>query len=160
MRSRIVALFLSLFSMAATGADVRVRPDDLRGRTWVLRADALYLHDPGTGVPARRFALPGWVYVTPRFACEPDLVVEPGGAVLVSSNIVPSLWRVDPQDSSTTVLKIDLDPESVKDLGFTSLQWVEPGVMQANGSTERSRWRIDLANRRAVKLEGSAWDCE
>jgi hypothetical protein len=157
----VIAPFLALSCAADPAGDVRVRRDELRDRTWVLRADALYLYEHRHATQARRFALPGWVYVTPRSACEPDLLVEAGGTVIVSSNIVPKLWRIDPEASSAVELELELQPETHKDFGFTTLRFAEHGALHAGSSIDRSRWQIDLSNRRAIKLEGSvAGACE
>lgn len=135
---------------------ILVRRDELRARTWLLRADALYLYEDEPGTRARRFALPGWIYVTPRLAREPDLLVEAGGTVLVSSNIVPALWRVDPEASSTTELELELHPETSRDFGFTTLRFAQNGALHASGSIDRSRWQVDLLNRRAIRLGGAS----
>lgn len=147
----LATLFLS-FTSAADPGDVRVRRDEPRARTWVLRADALYLRE--TGARERRFVLPGWVYAAPPQASEPDLLVEPGGSVIVSSNVVPSLWRVDPQASRIEEMKLALDPATDRDVGFTALRAAEHGTITANATTDRSRWKIDLSSRRATKTDG------
>jgi hypothetical protein len=154
-----LGLFLS-FSWACASSvpqahDILVRRDALRDRTWALRADALYLYESRTGTRARRFTLPGWIYVTPRFACEPDLLVEATGTVIVSSNIVPNLWRVDPDASTTVELQLVLEPEAGRDLGFTALRFATHGALHAGGSTDRSRWQIDLLNLKAIRLESA-----
>jgi hypothetical protein len=150
-----LALLLALPCAAAPAGDIRVRRDELHARIWVLRADALYLYPYDSQAPARRFTLPRWIYVISRSACEPDLLVEAGGTVIVSSNIMPSLWRVDPEASSAIELELEAQPQTTRELGFTALRWAGPGALHARGSLDRSRWLIDLPNRSATKLEGA-----
>ena len=155
MRARSVLILPALFLALSSAADpIRVLCDEPRDRTWILGTDAVYLHERGISTPPRRFALPGWIYLKPPYAREPDLLVEPGGTVIVSSNIMSRLWRIDADAASTEELDIALQPGSDRDFGFSALEMMGHGALRATSSTDRSRWQIDLAARSASRVGG------
>ena len=161
---RCLALTLALalgLALPCAADDIRIRRDELRDRTWILRGDALYSYEYGPGGTSRRFALPGWIHVSARNACAPDVFIEAGGSVIVSSNIVPSLWRVDPTVANAVELSMEVSPATRKDFGFASLQTTENGELHGRGSIDRSLWLVDLANRSAIQLdETHATSCD
>jgi hypothetical protein len=131
---------------------LRIRVDDARRSVWILATDALYRYERVSG-QTKRYPLPGWIHVSRSFACLPDLVVEPTGMVIASSNVVPSLWRVDPETSRVEMLEIQLGPEAHRDMGFTGLELVNQGLLLARSSIDQSLWRIDLPAKRAWRHE-------
>jgi hypothetical protein len=147
----LLIVFLSLFAAAAGArppeAKLRemralvVRADDLRDRTWVLSVDAVYLFE---GERVRRFALPRWIYVLQPHASLPDLLVEPNGDAIVSSNITPSLWRIEPATSRFAEIPVALAYRAGRDMGFTALRRAEDGTLAATSTIDGSPWRIDL----------------
>ena len=156
-RNLLAALAAAAFAMPLTasaaeplGEAVRIRHDDLRNRTWVVGVGGAYLLE--AGAPARRFRLPGWVLLACAGDCQPDLMVEPGGTVLVSSNIQPDLWRVDPEASTAVRMPIAPEGDAMKDVGFTGLRHGEHGQIDVTGTLDGAAWQIDLAAGRAVKL--------
>jgi len=76
-------------------------------------------------------------------------VVEPDGAVLVSSNIVPDLWRVDAAAPAVTRLRFTLEQDATRDFGFASLRFTAEGALHAVGSIDGGAWRIDMGASRA-----------
>ena len=158
----VVVLSGSIIPCAAAfqphdGEPLRVRHDAPRQRTWYLVAgDGVYLQEEG-GDALWRFALPGWVNTVRTQASDPDLVVEPDGSLLVSSNIVPDLWRVDADSRAVARLRVAPDQDTTKDFGFASLRIAGDGVLYAIGSIDGGGWRIDVeagrAQRRAPQPE-------
>jgi hypothetical protein len=151
VRFTVLLLFaLSVVPLAAAqdGHVLRIQADHSRGRIWVLALDALYLQER-SGPALRRFPLPGWMHLTRAQAGLPDLIVDSDGTAIASSNVVPHLWRVDPERASVDLLEIDLGADERRDMGFTSLSIVNPGVIRARSSMDQGSWRIDLGARRA-----------
>jgi streptogramin lyase len=135
---------------ALAGEPVRTVQDASRDRVWVLESDALYLHE---GAQKRRFELPGWVYVTDAYACAPAVALDAQGAAVVTSNVVPVLWRIDPAKAQVTSHELTLDADADKDVGFSGLAYApEQGVFYAVSATYGSLWRIDPLLRRAQKI--------
>lgn len=128
---------------------VRVLPDESRSRVWILTSRAVYLRE--SGAPTKRFTMPGRVHMDCAGDCQPDLLVEPAGSVLVSSNIQPDLWRIDPEAASSVKVPIALEQDSGKDFGFTQLRFGPHGQIDVRGTLDRAEWQIDLAAQRASK---------
>jgi len=148
---KVVAASLSLLAANALAAEpLRTVHDASRNRVWVLERNALYLHQ---GAQKQRYELPGWIYASEPYACSPDVAVDAQGAAVVSSNVVPVLWRVEPAKGQVTRHELALDADSDKDVGFSGLAYVpEQGVFFAVSATYGSLWRIDTLLRRAQKI--------
>lgn len=148
---KTIAVSLSLLVANAFAAEpLRTVQDASRNRVWVLESDALYLHD---GARKMRFELPGWVYAIDAYACAPDVAVDPQGAAIVTSNVVPVLWRVEPGRAQVTRHELALDADTDKDVGFSGLAYApDQGVFFAVSATYGSLWRIDALLRRAQKI--------
>lgn len=129
-----------------------VRADAARNRLWILDPDALTLYDNTNGRRLRRIVLPEATLADPADACPPDVAFDSAGTVYVSSNVVPVLWRVDPQRFEVTRMEITLDADTDKDLGFTGLSFAGDGVLLATGTTFAALWRIDLRTASASKV--------
>jgi len=138
--------------VAVESQALRVSLDRTYGRRWELEWNAAVAYDGKTG------ALIGRVPITAsqsgaRGTCRPDLIVSRSGAVLVSSNAEPVVFRIDP--SSFEVRRYDIAPnaEHDKDFGFSALAWdVEEKVLYARGSTTGTMWRIYLDSGMATKV--------
>lgn len=135
---------------------LRVERVDAQGnRRWVLNQEGLSVYDQTNGRRLRRITLPDWTLAGPSDACAPDLVLDASGAAIVSSNVVPVLWRIDPQRFDVRLISLTLQDDADKDVGFTRLFAVGDGTLLANGATFDSLWRIDLTARTAARV-GSA----
>jgi hypothetical protein len=164
--SRRLAAILVLLVSACDGSVRRegrpeiefqlVRIDAERNRRWVLELDALTVYDNLNGRRLRRIILPDWVVAGPRDGCPPGLVVEGPGSVLISSNVMPVLWRVGSERFELTRIEVELDSDTDKDVGFSNLSLASDGTLLASGSTVSAQWRIDLARARATKLAPQA----
>jgi len=79
----------------------RQRSDPVRQRVWILGSQGLFLQDRSAGTLVE-VALPSWQWVDEPYGCPPDLALGPDGEAVVSSNIVPVLWRIDPKTLAVT----------------------------------------------------------
>ena len=129
-----------------------VRVDAERNRLWVLEPETLSLHDNISGRRLRRIALTEPFFVGEDQACAPDIAWDATGTVFVSSNVLPVLWRIDPQGFEITRIELELGADGDKDVGFTGLSFAEGGVLIAAGTTYASLWRIDLRTASASKI--------
>jgi hypothetical protein len=156
-----ISLFLSTAGALAQApqpsAALRTVYDPARNQFWVLQRDGVYLHDASTRALKQRFELPDWIYVRRSYSCAPDLAIDARGAAVVSSNVVPVLWRVDPVKSTVTRHELVLDTDADKDIGFTGLVYApDQGVFFAASAAHGTLWRIDPLLRRAQRVPLSA----
>ena len=94
--------------------------------------------------------LPGWQWAGAPYGCLPVLALGPRGEVVVTSDVLPKLWRVDPETLAVTVHAPALDERADRDVGFSALSYsARHGAYFAVGSTPGSLWRIDPLLRRA-----------
>jgi hypothetical protein len=129
-----------------------VRTDAARNRLWILEREALTLYDNTNGRQLRRMVLPEWVLLGARYSCPPDLALDSSGAVFVSSNVLPVLWRVGPQRFEITRIELALDADADKDVGFTGLSLAGDGTFLAAGTTFASLWHLDPRTASARKI--------
>ena len=77
----------------------------------------------------------------------------PRGEVLVTSDVVPAVWRVDARTLAVSVHPLALDADADKDVGFTSIAYSRvAGAYFARGSIDGACWRIDASLGSARKL--------
>ncbi len=126
--------------------------DAARNRVWSIANRVILLSNDQTGAIVRQFLLPGWINLDEQFSCAPDLIVDAVGNVVVSSNIEPTLWRIDAQSLDIERLEIRLDSDGDKDFGFTRLAYASPDELVALNTIQGSLWRIHLSAQRASKL--------
>ena len=127
--------------LTVTRYDVRV--DRARSRTWRLTSEGLELQKAGDGA-AVALPLPGWVVAGPADACPPDLAIGPKGEVVVTSNVISTLWRVDPETLAVSVHPVALEAEGGRDIGFTSLMYSVPhGAFFAVSHAHGAVWKIN-----------------
>ena len=87
------------------------------------------------------------------YGCPPDLALGPKGEAVVTSNIVPILWRIDPDTLAVSVHELVLDADNDKDVGFSGLRYsTEHGVFFAASDVHGSLWRIDPLLRKGQKV--------
>lgn len=129
-----------------------VRVDAQRNRLWVLDPEALTLYDNLNGRRLRRLALPDPFLVGDQHACPPDIALDAAGTVFVSSNVLPVLWRIDPQRFEVTRIALSMDADTDKDFGFTGLSFAGDDILIAAASTFASLWRIDIRKASATKI--------
>ena len=157
----VVVVFLaacdtSAFEAQAAGAAplMRYQADSARHRVWALTPDGASVHEAASP-DSVDIALPGWQWVGAPYACLPALALAPDGAALVTSNIVPVVWRIDPVTLAVTVNQLKLDADTDKDVGFSALVYSpRHAAYFAMSDVHGSLWRIDaqLKNARKMKL--------
>ena len=134
----------------------RHRVDAARNRIWSLGSDGVQLQDAGAP-QAIRIALPGWLWVGAPYSCMPDLALGPNGEAVITSNIIPTLWRIDPETLAVSVHPLALDADTEKDVGFSGLAYsARHAAFFAASDINGSLWQIDPRLRRAQKITLSA----
>lgn len=148
---RFSAAALLLASASAVADPLRYREQPERGRAWVINAQGLFLEQAGK--PRRAVTLPEWQWAGEPYACAPDVAIGPRGEVLVTSNVLPVLWRIDPETLAVSKHSLQLDADADKDVGFSGLVYSERhGAYFAVSGLHGSLWRIDPLLRRAQKI--------
>lgn len=152
------------FSLAAgnTGAaevgktpDVRLRIqlDAQRNRVWLLTDVGVAIYDAAAPDKVLRVPVPGWQFAGDPYGCLPDLALGPKGEAVISSDVVPVLWRVDPESLAVTRHELQLDADPDKDVGFTVLTYLpEQGEFLAVSGLHGTVWRIDGQLRQAHRM--------
>jgi hypothetical protein len=120
-------------------------------RTWVLDADGVYLQQAGKArIPVK---LPEWQWAHEPYACPPAIAIGPRREALVTSNVLPVLWKIDPETLAVTVHHLQLDADTDKDVGFSGLAYsARDGAYFAVSELHGTLWRIDPLLRRAQKI--------
>ena len=150
---RILATSLAFFASGAFAEPLRVVQDPARNRTWRLERDAVYVQE---AAKTRRIELPGWLHADDSWVCRPDLAVDARGTAVVTSNVAPIVWRIDPETSAVSQHELVLDAEQGREVGFTGLTYAsDQDAFFAVSATQGSLWRIDPMLRRAQKIPTS-----
>lgn len=123
-----------------------------RGQVWMLSAGGLFVRD-ARSKQWSAIHLPGWQWAGEPYARMPDVAIGPKGEAIVSSNVVPQVWRVDPDTLAVTVHTLELDADHDKDVGFSVLVHSPQHLgFFAVSPMHGSLWRIDLNLRRAQRI--------
>jgi hypothetical protein len=97
--------------------------------------------------------LPGWIYVHESYACPPELALGPKGEAVVTSNVIPTLWRVDPSTLEVSEHPLALDVDDGSELGFTAIAYsTEHAAYFAISGAHGTLWKIDPSLRLAQKI--------
>lgn len=132
---------------------LRVAVDAERGRVWALQPDGVHVHALH---PKRKLAhvpLPGWIVAGEPDGCVPDLALDRWGDAVVTSDVVPVLWKVHAGSFSVSRHELALDADTDRDVGFAGLvRSPEHGVFFAVSFHHGTLWRIDPTLRRAEKV--------
>jgi hypothetical protein len=132
---------------------LRARADAARNRLWVLTRDGVELYEAGTREKLAHIALPGWLWLHEPYSCPPDLALGPQGEALISSNVLPTLWRIDPVTLAVSRHELALSEDNDRDVGFSGLAYsAEHGDFFAISALQGSLWRIDPALGTARKI--------
>jgi hypothetical protein len=135
---------------------LRFQKDPVRERGWILTPNGVLLFDFKMRQTTAHVRLPQWVWASEAFICLPDLALGPKGEAVISSNVVPTLWRVDPATLAVTRHELVLDAETTKDIGFTGLTYSAAQGAYFAVSHFGALWRIDPLLRRAQNIPLSA----
>ena len=131
---------------------VRYAVDPAHNRVWFLTREGLSVYDVGR---SKRIAvpLPGWVSVGAPYGSPPDLALGPKGEAVVTSNVLATLWSIDPDTLAVSVHPLALDADADKELGFTGLVYSsEHDAFFAVSDVHGSLWRIDRGLDTARKI--------
>jgi hypothetical protein len=124
--------------------------DRERNRSVSLTREGVLIHK-SVARPIR-VELPGWIYAGAPH-CPPALALGPQGEVVVTSNVIPTIWRVDAETLAVTVHPLALNSDQDKDVGFAAVTYVpQQGAYIAHSKALRSVWKIDRALKQAEKL--------
>ena len=130
---------------------LRYQVDEVRERSVWLTRDGVLVYSAADSRPVA-VSLPGWLHVGAPH-CPPDLALGPKGEIIVTSNVVATLWRIDPETFAVTVHPLALDTDTDKDIGFAALVYsAEQAAFIAYSDVQRSIWKIDPALSGAAKL--------
>ena len=142
MRNKILWFLAAVSLLSSTAA---------AEQAWVLNADGVYLQQ--VRKPRVAVTLPGWQWAHEPYACPPAIAIGPRGEALVTSNVLPVLWKIDPQTLAVTVHHLQLDADTDKDVGFSGLVYSAPdNAYFAVSELHGTLWRIDPLLRRAQKI--------
>lgn len=142
---------------AARPQVLRAELDAARGRVWTLEADGVEVYDARRGDKLRSVRLPGWTWVGWPDACSPGLALGASGEAVITSNVLPVLWRVDGESFEVTRHDLALEDPAGKDIGFSGLTYsAARNAFFAVGGLEGSLWSVDPALSRARPIALSA----
>jgi hypothetical protein len=142
MRNKVLWFFAAVSLSSATAA---------AEQTWVLSVDGVYVQQARK--PRLEVKLPGWHWAHEPYACPPAVAIGPRGEALVTSNVLPVLWKIDADTLAVTVHRLQLDADTDKDVGFSGLVYsARDGAYFAVSELHGTLWRIDPLLRRAQKI--------
>ena len=133
---------------------VRSLRDPARARVWSLTVDGVLVNNAQASVNTI-VTLPGWTWADAPWSCTPDMAIGPGGEAVVTSNVLPIVWRIDPDTLAVSEHPLTLDADGDKDLGFTGLTYShEHEAYFAVSGPHGTLWKIDsgLTHGRKVAL--------
>jgi len=136
------------------GSD-RHQVDLVRNRVWVLTENSVVLYQNAqrerTVIP-----LPEWLWAGAPYGCPPALALGPKGEAIVTSNVVPTLWRIDPATLEVSIHRLELNTDTDKDVGFSGFAYSSRhGKYFAVSSTHGSVWSVDPLLKKAQKVQTS-----
>jgi hypothetical protein len=132
---------------------LRVQLDAERNRVWLLTGEGVAIYDASAPDKVLRIQLPGWQFAGAPNGCLPDLALGSKGEAVVSSDVAPVLWRVDPETLAVTRHAPKLDADTNKDVGFTILRYLpKGGAYLAVSGRHGTIWRIDGGLRTAHRM--------
>jgi len=147
MRKATAILMSVLFTASLAGCDTKTSSD-----TWRLTSQGVLLLKAGERDPIR-ISLPDWIWAGEPYTCGPALAVGPKGEAVVTSDVVPVVWRVDPASLQVTRHAVELDRDTGKDVGFSTLSYsTEQGAFIAINGLDGSLWMIDAQLTKAKRI--------
>jgi hypothetical protein len=133
-------------------AGMRYQFDANRERVWWLTRDGVVVKNVRT-MERTAVPIPGWTWVGEAWGCMPELALGPRGEALVTSNILPIVWKIDPETLTVTEHPLVLDADADKDVGFSGLTYSsEHDAYFAVSGAHGTLWKIDPQLARGEKL--------
>lgn len=161
MRNAIASALVIIMVIGLAGCEGNAQPgaqailgyqvDEARNRSIWLTRDGVQIHSAAARPVS--IDLPGWIYAGAPY-CPPVVALGPT-EIVVTSNVIPTLWRIDAATLAVTVHPVALASDQDKDVGFAALAYSrEQDAFVAYSETLRSLWRVDAKLSSAVKLAG------
>jgi hypothetical protein len=69
------------------------------------------------------------------YGCAPELILDHAGVAFVTSDVLPVIWRVDPQRPEISRIELSLDSHRDKDVGFSEILFAADGTLLSAGTT-------------------------
>ena len=133
--------------------EARSQTDLKRNRVWLLTSEGVFLQDRAGSEKIIKLQIPGWHWAGAPYGCLPDLALGPKGEAIVTSDVLPTLWRIDPESLAVSTHELVLDADGDRGIGFSGLAYsAEYGAYFALSHGHGSLWRIDPLLRRAQKV--------
>ena len=137
----------------AKAPDARSQTDLTRNRVWLLTPEGVFFQDRALSEKLVRVEVPGWHWAGAPYGTLPDLALGPKGEVVITSDVLPTLWRIDPETLAVSEHALVLDADTDKDIGFSGLTYSSvQGVYFALSHGHGSLWRIDPMLKRGQKI--------
>ena len=148
--ARFTMAFILLASSAGAAADpdpgvLKSLADGARNRIYVLVQHGVEVLDAASRRKVAFVALNDWVWVGEKYSCPPDIILAPEGDILVTSNVVPVIWRIDRRTLATTVHKVALERDQGRDIGFISIRWSRNLRTFIAVSSSGATWHVDAS---------------
>lgn len=151
LRSAVASLVV-LASSALAGQDARPLKslvDETHQRVYQLVRDGIDVVELTDGRKVGHVILPSWVWASETYSCPPDIALTPERDVLVTSNVVPTIWRIERQSLLVTKHELSFDQDTGRDIGFTQLRWSAKLGTFVGTTDLGERWYIDASLSRA-----------
>ncbi len=142
---RLLAGMILAGTMGTAAAQEAIKNlnDASRKRIYALVIDGVEVRDFVKGRKLAHVPLPRWTWADEAYSCPPDIALAPDGDVLVTSNVVPVIWRINWRTLAATIHPLSLDADEDKDIGFVRLRW-SPDLRAYVATTELgSDWHVD-----------------
>ena len=141
--------------LSSQSPPLRYQQDAARNRVWVLTVEGVVLYR-GKAPDRIVIPLPSWIWAGAPYGCQPDLALGPNGEAIITSDVVSTLWRVDPETLAVSVHPLALDADTGKVVGFSALRYSSKHAAYfAVSAVQGSLWRVDPLLKRAQKMPSS-----
>lgn len=132
--------------------DTRYQLDLVRDRIWGLTGSGVSVQEGRHGRKSE-LSLPGWFVAGALHSCPPALALGPDGEAVITSNVISTLWKVDPVSRAVSAHPLVLDADNDKDVGFSGLVYApEHAAYFAVSGGQGTLWKIDASLTRAEKV--------
>ena len=136
--------------------EARSRTDHARNRDWILTREGLFMRDRAVPEAVGKLEVPGWHWAGEPYGYLPDLALGPKGEAVITSDVLATLWRIDPETLAVSEHALVLDADTDKDIGFSGLAYSSAqGAYFAVSHGDGSLWRIDPTLKRGQTIQRS-----
>lgn len=93
---------------------------------------------------APQVRLPDWQWAGEPYGCTPSLALGPKGEALVFSDVLPVLWRIDPDTLAVSRHEVALEGGAGMDIGFSTFAYSATlDSFLAVACSRGTVWRVD-----------------